>query len=1086
MDNKKKNAATAMTAILAASIVVNPMAAPVYAQETDTTVIEQQTEQEDPIQTPNEESDSQKTEDVPAVTEPEEDISATDTEGQTDIPETPKEETPSDQPEEQQKEAPNMMLRSTPVPKTAEDVEINEVNFPDEAFRTWLKGQYFGIDGKLAADEIADTTIMYIAGREDIKDLKGIEYFTALESLYCNGTGITNLDLSQNTAVTTLDCHNTEITSLDVSHNKALTYLYCSYTGITSLDVSKNTALETLYCSNAKLTSLDVSQNTALTNLDCRYNPGIISLDVSQSTALTTLYCSSTGIEKLDVSQNTALKDLRCGNTKIKKLDVSRNMDLITLECAPNREIKELDVSQNTALTSLDCGVTGIESLDVSHNTALESLDCGSTKITNLDVSQNTALKSLDCSDSKITSLDVSQNTALETLQCKYCLLAWLNIGNNMNLTTVGIPDSIISIKMTEDTFQITDIFEDIDQSKVTIIKGASYDSSTGTVSNYYKDIPIKYTYDCGTSTDGTQQTLSVELHLKGLKDKSSISITGDLSKTYDRTAVSDNPEVTKTGSTGAVTYKWEKKKSNGNWEGIPSAPVDAGTYRVTATLASDADYKEAVSAPVVFTIEQAENEWTENPYIADWTYQETANVPRAAAKYGKPAFTYSNSRTGTFSPEAPTTAGTWYVKATVAGTDNYTKLEDVQPFTIAKADSTIDIMEILDKTYNGTAVNDKPEFTSTGSTGAVTYKWEKKESDSDWKGIPSAPVDAGIYRVTATLASNDNYKEASSKPVEFTIGKAAAPQVVEPDNLSAVQDDMLSSIDLPNGWTWADKDTMVTAANSGYKARLTVDDSNYDYTGTNGYSQSGHYVERTLTVTVSQGQNAWVTEPSISNWAYGEAASTPQGSAEHGTVTFTYCSSETGTFSADVPTTAGTWYMKASVPASSEYTGLNKIIAFTIEPKNTEADSQITVPDITDGTDLGNLTLKDGDKELVQGTDYDVTKEQDGDKVTVTITFKGNYRGTITKTYTVDTDKPGSDKTDTDKPSGDKTDTGNKGDTGNKKNTDKKGNTGGAVQTGDTACTGLWTMLLALSAGLTAVLVGKKRKTTAEDGEEI
>lgn len=177
---------------------------------------------------------------------------------------------------------------------------------------------------------------------------------------------------------------------------------------------------------------------------------------------------------------------------------------------------------------------------------------------------------------------------------------------------------------------------------------------------------------------------------------------------------------------------------------------------------------------------------------------------------------------------------------------------------------------------------------------------------------------------------------------------------------------------------------------------------------------------------------------------------------------------------------------MKASVPASSEYTGLNKIIAFTIEPKNTEADSQITVPDITDGTDLGNLTLKDGDKELVQGTDYDVTKEQDGDKVTVTITFKGNYRGTITKTYTVDTDKPGSDKTDTDKPSGDKTDTGNKGDTGNKKNTDKKGNTGGAVQTGDTACTGLWTMLLALSAGLTAVLVGKKRKTTAEDGEEI
>lgn len=70
---------------------------------------------------------------------------------------------------------------------------------------------------------------------------------------------------------------------------------------------------------------------------------------------------------------------------------------------------------------------------------------------------------------------------------------------------------------------------------------------------------------------------------------------------------------------------------------------------------------------------------------------------------------------------------------------------------------------------------------------------------------------------------------------------------------------------------------------------------------------------------------------------------------------------------------------MKPSVQVSGEYAKLNKIIIYTIEPKNIEVDGQITVPDIIDGTDLGNLTLKDGDKELVQGTNYDVTKEQDG-----------------------------------------------------------------------------------------------------------
>ena len=63
---------------------------------------------------------------------------------------------------------------------------------------------------------------------------------------------------------------------------------------------------------------------------------------------------------------------------------------------------------------------------------------------------------------------------------------------------------------------------------------------------------------------------------------------------------------------------------------------------------------------------------------------------------------------------------------------------------------------------------------------------------------------------------------------------------------------------------------------------------------------------------------------------------------------------------------------------------------AFTIEPKNAESDSQIKVPDITADTDLDHLEIKDGDKVLVQGTDYDVTKTQDGNEVTVTITYKG------------------------------------------------------------------------------------------------
>lgn len=129
------------------------------------------------------------------------------------------------------------------------DVEINETNFPDEKFRSYLLSQEYGWDEKLTDSEIAGLRMMSVWSK-GIQSLQGIEYFTAL---------------------LTLDCYDNQLTSLDVSKNTALEYLFCYWNQLTSLDVSKNTALEYLYCSDNLLTSLDVS-NTALTNLYCYSN----------------------------------------------------------------------------------------------------------------------------------------------------------------------------------------------------------------------------------------------------------------------------------------------------------------------------------------------------------------------------------------------------------------------------------------------------------------------------------------------------------------------------------------------------------------------------------------------------------------------------------------------------------------------------------------------------------------------------------------------------------------------------------------------------------------------------------------------
>ena len=77
------------------------------------------------------------------------------------------------------------------------DVEINETNFPDEVFRKYVKSCDSNKDNKLSPDEIKKETDCILRD-QGIKNLKGIEYFTALEYLSCPNNQLTELDLSKN------------------------------------------------------------------------------------------------------------------------------------------------------------------------------------------------------------------------------------------------------------------------------------------------------------------------------------------------------------------------------------------------------------------------------------------------------------------------------------------------------------------------------------------------------------------------------------------------------------------------------------------------------------------------------------------------------------------------------------------------------------------------------------------------------------------------------------------------------------------------------------------------------------------------
>ena len=157
------------------------------------------------------------------------------------------------------------------------------------------------------------------------------------------------------------------------------------------------------------------------------------------------------------------------------------------------------------------------------------------------------------------------------------------------------------------------------------------------------------------------------------------------LDKQYDGNTVTiGSDDLTKTGSTNTVTFTWYKKDGN-DWTKLEESPVNAGNYKVVASVEADANYKGA-TAEKEFSISQTTNEWTSELSIADWTYGQTASTPVATAKYGNVVFTYSDKKDGTYTGKVPTEAGTWYVKATVEGNENYTGMVATDSFEISKA----------------------------------------------------------------------------------------------------------------------------------------------------------------------------------------------------------------------------------------------------------------------------------------------------------------------------------------------------------------------------------------------------------------
>jgi hypothetical protein len=433
-------------------------------------------------------------------------------------------------------------------------------------------------------------------------------------------------------------------------------------------------------------------------------------------------------------------------------------------------------------------------------------------------------------------------------------------------------------------------------------------------------------------------------------KANSSITATGSTSFTYSGLEQGPNTS-TVTGSTGAVTYSYS---GTGSTTYGPNAtrPVNAGTYQVIATVASDANYNGSVSAALPFTINKAVLTITAGNQTV--VFGTPATSVTGAGSYTPEGFVnsetssvISGTATYTTSYTEVTSAGTAGVTITpeVTGLSatNYSFLPVNGTITIDKANSTITATGATTFTYSGLAQG-PASSTVTGSTGAVNYSYSGTGS-TIYGPTNMLPTDAGTYQVIATVDADVNYNGAVSAALPFTIEKAVI--TITAGNQTVVFGTPATSVISAGSYTPTGFVNSETASVISGTATYTTTYTEATPAGTAGVTITPEVTGLLATnysltpaigtITIDKA-NSTITANGTTTFTYsglsqGPATSTVTGST--GAVTYSYSGTGSTTYGpgTTLPTDAGTYQVIAAVDADLNYYGaVSAALPFTIE----------------------------------------------------------------------------------------------------------------------------------------------------------
>lgn len=378
------------------------------------------------------------------------------------------------------------------------------------------------------------------------------------------------------------------------------------------------------------------------------------------------------------------------------------------------------------------------------------------------------------------------------------------------------------TIGASENTLTVT--FEENGGSAVTEITGLSYNATitapaaptkTGyAFAGWYKEAACTNPWNFGSD----KVTASITLYAKWTPVEYNI--------TYNLNGgtVSGNPETYTVESEGiTLNIPTRTGYTFAGWTG-----TDLSAASTSVTIAQGSTGDRAYTAT-----------WTANTYAITYAGMD-------GAQHGENHPVSHTYATDTLVPN-PTKDGYTFAGWLVNGTG-----DAVKNLTLSGTGYTADI------TLTAQWTLDAPTVTITGAPGepvtygtnitltaavshaasglTYTYQWYKGDSTTPIPGANQSTLtlktvaDSGSYTVKVTASDGSQSKTVESSAVSVTITKAT-PDYTVPTGLTATYGDRLSSVTLPEGWTWVDGNTCVgNAGEQSHTAAFTpTDTANYN-----------------------------------------------------------------------------------------------------------------------------------------------------------------------------------------------------------------------------------------------------------------